>query len=227
MTIVTTMRRSLRACPSRRLTFVDGSHSRRRMERDSGQPSLLYVWPRERRVSCGLPLLLCVRFVCLGCGCVRAGRGATYFFVREFLFSERARSCRDGSCCARAILVIIISSKIELRVPPKTLTGSRVSRRRISRASSSTSYRITSLSSSRRVRTPLPSHQSPHPMGACGLRMTQCGFGWCFVQKASGSLGACFSCSSFGHQLSKAGSETHCGCAEQYGRAPGLARYCW
>ena len=28
-------------------------------------------------------------------------------------------------------------------------------------------------------------------------------------------------------QLSNGGSDTHCGCAEQYGRAPGFARYCW
>jgi hypothetical protein len=70
-------------------------------------------------------------------------------------------------------------------------------------------------------------YQSPQAMGSCGLRMTQCGFGPCFFQNASGSLGACLACSSGGHHDSKGGNDTHCGCAEQYGRAPGLARYCW
>ena len=58
-------------------------------------------------------------------------------------------------------------------------------------------------------------YQSPSAIGALGERMTQCGLGWCFAQNASGSLGACFSCSSLGAHDSKDGSDTHWGCAEQ------------
>ena len=69
------------------------------------------------------------------------------------------------------------------------------------------------------------SHQSPHRIGASGELITQCGVGPCFAQNSSGSFGAYASRSAGGHQLSNGGSDTHCGCAEQYGRAPGLARY--
>ena len=68
------------------------------------------------------------------------------------------------------------------------------------------------------TRTPYPwftNYQSPSAIGALGERMTQCGLGWCFAQNASGSLGACFSCSSLGAHDSKDGSDTHWGCAEQ------------
>ena len=63
-------------------------------------------------------------------------------------------------------------------------------------------------------------------IGGLGERITQCGFGPCSFQKASGSLGAWCS-KPGGHHDSNGGNETQRGCAEQYGRAPGLARYCW
>lgn len=52
-------------------------------------------------------------------------------------------------------------------------------------------------------------------MGVSTERMTQCGVGACSFQKASGSLGACFSLRSAGAQDSKGGSSTPRGSAEQ------------
>eukprot|EP00039_Didymoeca_costata_P019580 m.338104 g.338104 ORF g.338104 m.338104 type:complete len:80 (+) comp18315_c0_seq1:126-365(+) len=46
-----------------------------------------------------------------------------------------------------------------------------------------------------------------------------------FAQYASGNLGACASVPA-GFQLSKAGRSTPVGCAEQYWRLPGFAKYC-
>ena len=79
--------------------------------------------------------------------------------------------------------------------------------------------------SPQRERETIPAHHEPSGIGSCGERITQCGVGPCFFQKASGSLGACFAINSGDAHVSIGGKETTCGCALQYGRAPGLARY--
>ena len=55
-------------------------------------------------------------------------------------------------------------------------------------------------------------------------------FGPCIFQNDSGKVGSYFLYNSEslgkGDHVSYGGNDTPCGCAEQYGRDPGLAKYC-